>query len=171
LETVLDTIATYKENIESIKGKIKKALFYPAAIIAVAILVSAVLLVYVVPIFKETFASYGADMPAFTNLVFSISDFMVSWWLLFGLVVAVSFGVFLFFYKRSVPLQHFVDRMMLKIPVIGKVLHESSIARFARTLALTFRAGVPLVEALENVAGATGNMVYEKAVLRMKEDV
>src|SRR5690606_9786264 len=168
LETVLDTIATYKENIESIKGKIKKALFYPAAIIAVAILVCAILLVYVVPIFKETFTSYGADMTAFTALVFGISDFMVSWWWLVGLIVAAAAATFMFFYKRSVPLQHFVDRMMLKIPVIGQVLPQSSIARFSRTLALTFRAGVPLVEALENVAGATGNMVYEKAVLQMK---
>ena len=171
LETVLETIANYKENIESIKGKIKKALFYPAAVIAVAIIVCGVLMVYVVPTFKETFVSFGADLPAFTSFVFGISDQMVKWWWLILLVAGAAVGLFLFFYKRSVPLQHFIDRMMLKIPIIGKVLHDSSIARFARTLAVTFKAGVPLVEALDNVAGATGNTVYSKAVLRMKEDV
>jgi len=171
LETVLETIATYKENIESIKGKIKKALFYPAAVIAVAILISAVLMVFVVPIFKETFADFGADLPAFTNLVFGISDFVVKWFWLIGIIVAAAIGFFLYTYKRSSKLQHTVDRLLLKIPVIGKVLHESAIARFARTLALTFRAGVPLVEALDNVAGATGSMVYQKAVLQIKDDV
>jgi len=171
LETVLETIANYKENIESIKGKIKKALFYPIAIIAVAILICAVLLIYVVPVFKETFQGYGADLPAFTEFVFGLSDYLVKWWWLFAIVVAAAFATFMFFYKRSTALKHFVDRMLLKIPVIGQVLHNSAIARFSRTLALTFRAGVPLVEALDNVAGATGNMVYEQAVLRMKNDV
>ena len=171
LETVLETIANYKENIESIKGKIKKALFYPATVIAVAIMVCAVLMVFVVPTFKETFVSYGADLPAFTTLVFGISDVFVKWWWLLALVVGIAFAAFIFMYKRSVPLQHFMDRMMLKLPVIGKVLHNSAIARFARTLAVTFKAGVPLVEALESVAGATGNTVYEKAVLRMRADV
>ena len=171
LETVLETIATYKENIESIKGKIKKALFYPAAVIAVAILISAVLMIYVVPIFKETFSSFGADLPAFTNLVFGISDIVVKWFWLIGIVVAAAIGFFIYTYKRSSKLQHTVDALMLRIPVIGKVLHESAIARFSRTLALTFRAGVPLVEALENVAGATGSMVYHDAVLKIKDDV
>ena len=171
LETVLETIAAYKENIETIKGKIKKALFYPSAVIAVAILVSAVLMIYVVPIFKETFASYGADLPAFTNLVFSISDIVVKWFWLIGLVIAAAIGAFIYSYKRSVKLQRTVDLMMLRLPVIGKVLNESAIARFARTLAVTFKAGVPLVEALDSVAGATGSMVYEQAVLKMKEDV
>lgn len=171
LETVLETIASYKENIESIKGKIKKALFYPATVIAVAILVCAVLMVYVVPIFKETFQDFGADLPAFTALVFGISDVIVQWFWLIGIVLAIAVGAFIFFFKRSDKLRHFLDRMLLKIPVIGKVLHESSIARFARTLAVTFKAGVPLVEALDSVAGATGNTVYEHAVLRMKNDV
>ena len=171
LETVLDTIATYKENIESIKGKIKKALFYPATIVAVAILVCGILLVFVVPTFRESFKDFGADLPAFTELVFGLSEYMVKWWWLFGIAVAIAAGVFLFFYKRSLPLKHFVDRMLLKIPVIGQVLHNSSIARFARTLAVTFKAGVPLVEALDSVAGATGNRVYESAVHRMKNDV
>ena len=171
LETVLATIADYKENIESIKGKIKKALFYPAAVIAVAILVCAILMVYVVPIFKEQFQSFGADLPAFTQLVFGISEIMVTWW--WAIVVALAIGIFafLYVYKRSSKLQHTVDRLMLKIPVVGQVLHNSSIARFARTLAVTFKAGVPLVEAMESVAGATGNRVYTNAVLEMRDDV
>ena len=171
LETVLETIASYKESVESIKGKIKKALFYPTAVIAVAIIVCGVLMVFVVPTFKETFASFGADLPAFTSLVFGISDQFVKWWWLIAIIAAGAFGTFMFFYKRSLPLQHFIDRLMLKLPVIGKVLNDSAISRFARTLALTFKAGVPLVEALDNVAGATGNTVYQKAVMRMKEDV
>ncbi|MFN7184639.1 MAG: type II secretion system F family protein [Thermomonas haemolytica] len=171
LETILETIANYKENIESIKGKIKKALFYPATVIAVAILVCAVLMVYVVPIFKSTFADFGADLPAFTNLVFGISDIMVKWFWLIGIIAGAGIGFFIYSYKRSSKLQHTVDRLLLKIPVIGKVLHESAIARFARTLAVTFKAGVPLVEALDSVAGATGSMVYEQAVLKMKDDV
>ena len=171
LETVLETIAVYKENIESIKGKIKKALFYPAAVIAVAIIVCGVLLVFVVPTFEETFSSFGTELPAFTALVFGISRKMVEWWWLIAMAAAAAVFTFLFFYKRSVPLQHFVDRMMLKLPVIGQILHNSAVARFARTLAVTFAAGVPLVEALDSVAGATGNTVYEKAVRRMKEDV
>ncbi|WP_157475429.1 type II secretion system F family protein [Lysobacter sp. Root494] len=171
LETVLDTIATYKENIESLKGKIKKALFYPATIIAVAILVCGILLVFVVPQFREAFQSYGADLPAFTNLVFGISAFMVSWWWAFALVAAAAIGGFIFAMKRSPALTHFVDRMMLKLPVIGQVLHNAAVARFSRTLAVTFAAGVPLVEALDTVAGATGNQVYEQAVHRMKNDV
>ena len=171
LETVLETIATYKESIETIKGKIKKARFYPAAVIAVAILVCAVLMIYVVPIFKETFADFGADLPAFTKLVFGISDIIVKWFWLIGILIAAAIGGFIYAYKRSDALKHTVDRMMLKLPVIGKVLHESSIARFARTLAVTFKAGVPLVEALDSVSGATGNRVYESAVMKMKDDV
>ncbi|WP_149195596.1 type II secretion system F family protein [Luteimonas suaedae] len=171
LETVLDTIATYKENIESLKGKIKKAMFYPAVVIAVAILVSAVLLIFVVPQFEQVFVGFGADLPAFTQLIVAASRFMVSyWWILLLIAVVAIFG-FIFMYKRSLPLQHFVDRMLLKIPVLGVILHNSAIARFARTLATTFKAGVPLVEALESVAGATGNSVYEKATLRIRDDV
>lgn len=171
LETVLETIADYKENIESIKGKIKKALFYPAAVIAVAILVSAVLMIYVVPIFKETFSSFGTDLPAFTTLVFGISDFIVQWFWLIGIIIAAAVGFFIYSYKRSDKLRYSIDGIMLRLPIVGKVLHESAIARFARTLAVTFAAGVPLVEALDSVAGATGSRVYEKAVLAIKEDV
>ncbi|MFC7300806.1 type II secretion system F family protein [Cognatiluteimonas weifangensis] len=171
LETVLDTIASYKENIESLKGKIKKALFYPATVIAVAILVSAILLVFVVPQFQQVFQSFGADLPAFTKMIIAASDFMIAWWWLVLLVVAGSIAGMLFMFKRSEKFQHFVDRFMLKLPVVGQILHNSAIARFARTLAVTFKAGVPLVEALDIVAGATGNQVYTQAVHRIRDDV
>ena len=171
LETVLDSIATYKENIETLKGKIKKALFYPITVIAVAIIVSAILLIFVVPQFESVFQGFGADLPAFTKMIIAASDFMVSyWWVILGIAVISIFG-FIFAYKRSPALQHSMDRMMLKIPIIGQVLHNAAIARFSRTLATTFQAGVPLVEALESVAGATGNLVYEQATHRIREDV
>jgi type IV pilus assembly protein PilC len=171
LETVLNTIANYKENIETIKGKIKKALFYPAIVIAVAILVSAVLLVFVVPSFRNVFQSFGADLPAFTLFILACSDFVIGWWwaILLGAIAAVV--AFIAFYKRSAPFRHFLDRVVLKIPIVGEIMHNSAIARFSRTLAVTFKAGVPLVEALETVAGACGNTVYEKAVLRIRDDV
>ncbi|MFL6593003.1 MAG: type II secretion system F family protein [Luteimonas sp.] len=171
METVLDTIASYKENIESLKGKIKKALFYPATVIAVAILVSAILLIFVVPQFQQVFASFGADLPAFTKMIIAASDFMIGyWWLVLGIVVGIGWS-FVFFKKRSLAFAHFLDRMMLRLPIIGQILHNSAIARFARTLAVTFKAGVPLVEALDIVAGATGSTVYEKAVHRIRDDV
>lgn len=171
LETVLETIASYKENIEALKGKIKKALFYPATVIAVAILVSAVLLVFVVPQFQNVFASFGADLPAFTMMIVSASDFMIGyWWLVLFIFGGIGF-TFTFFKKRSLAFQHFLDRLILKLPVIGQIMHNSAIARFGRTLAVTFQAGVPLVEALDIVAGATGNSVYEKAVHRVRDDV
>ncbi|GGD34914.1 type II secretion system F family protein [Pseudoxanthomonas indica] len=171
LETVLDTIANYKENLEALKGKIKKAMFYPAMTIAVAIIVSAILLIFVVPQFEETFKGFGAELPAFTQMIVAASRFMVAyWWLLLIILVGAIFGT-IFFFKRSPAFQHFVDRMILKVPVIGEIMHNSAIARFARTTAVTFRAGVPLVEALDTVAGATGNTVYEKAVHRIKDDV
>ena len=171
LETVLDTIATYKENLETLKGKIKKAMFYPAMTIAVAIIVSAILLIFVVPQFEEVFKSFGADLPAFTQMIVACSRFMVSYWWLMLIMVAGSIFAFIFFKKRSLAFQHFLDRLILKVPVIGTIMHNSAIARFARTLGVTFKAGVPLVEALDIVAGATGNTVYEKAVLRVRDDV
>ncbi|MDR6843119.1 type II secretion system F family protein [Pseudoxanthomonas sacheonensis] len=171
LEEVLATIADYKENLETLKGKIKKALFYPAMTIAVAIIVSGILLVFVVPQFEETFKSFGADLPAFTQLIVNASRFLVSWWLPILIAIIGAISAFIFFKKRSLALQHFLDRMILKVPVVGEIMHNSAIARFARTLAVTFKAGVPLVEALETVAGATGNTVYEKAVFRVREDV
>ncbi len=171
LETVLDTVANYKENIEALKGKIKKALFYPAMVIAVALIVSAILLIFVVPQFEDVFKSFGADLPAFTQLIVAASRFMVAWWWLILLIVIGGIVGFIFAYRRSPSMQHGMDRFILKVPVIGQIMHNSSIARFARTTAVTFKAGVPLVEALGIVAGATGNKVYEEAVLRMRDDV
>lgn len=171
LETVLDTVATYKENIEALKGKIKKALFYPIMVVVVAMLVSGIMLVFVVPQFEDVFKSFGADLPAFTQLVVNLSRFMVSWWWLM-LIVAIGTAVgAVMAYKRSPKMQHAMDRFVLKVPVIGQIMHNSAIARFSRTTAVTFKAGVPLVEALSIVAGATGNKVYEEAVLRMRDDV
>jgi len=171
LETVLDTIAAYKENIETLKGKIKKALFYPATVIAVAILVSAILLIFVVPQFQQVFKSFGADLPAFTRMIIGASDFMISYWWLVLFVVVGTIVSFIMLKKRSPAFSNGFDRAMLKIPVVGQILHNSAIARFARTLAVTFKAGVPLVEALDTVAGATGSTVYEKAVKRIRDDV
>ncbi|MGY0652263.1 type II secretion system F family protein [Luteimonas sp. A537] len=171
LETVLETIATYKENIETLKGKIKKALFYPATVVAVALLVSAILLVYVVPQFESVFAGFGTDLPAFTQLIVGASRFMVKWWWMILLVTVVTILGTIFIFKRSPAFQHLCDRLILKVPVIGQIMHNSAIARFARTLATTFQAGVPLVEALDIVAGATGNTVYEKATHEIKNDV
>ncbi|HBS61368.1 MAG TPA: type II secretory pathway protein [Stenotrophomonas sp.] len=171
LETVLDTVATYKENIEALKGKIKKAMFYPAMVVAVAILVSAILLIFVVPQFEEVFKGFGAELPAFTQMIVNMSRFMVAyWWLMLVVVVGAAVG-FVYAYRRSPSMQHTMDRLILKVPVIGQIMNNSAIARFARTTAVTFKAGVPLVEALGIVAGATGNKVYEEAVLRMRDDV
>lgn len=171
LETVLDTVATYKENIESLKGKIKKALFYPAMVVVVALLVSAIMLIFVVPQFEEVFRGFGADLPAFTQLIVNLSRFMVSWWWLIAIILIGSTVGAIMAYKRSPKMQHTMDRLILKVPVIGQIMHNSAIARFARTTAVTFKAGVPLVEALGIVAGATGNKVYEESVLRMRDDV
>lgn len=171
LDTVLDTVASYKENIETLKGKIKKALFYPAAVIAVAIIVSAILLIFVVPQFESLFQSFGADLPAFTMLIVKLSRFAVAyWWAILGIALGIGFAVAMA-YRRSRGFVEWVDRMLLKLPIIGEVMHNSAIARFARTLAVTFKAGVPLVDALGTVAGATGSIVYEKAVLRIRDDV
>ena len=171
LETVLDTVANYKENIEALKGKIKKALFYPTMVVAVALVVSGILLVFVVPQFEEVFAGFGAELPAFTQIIVNTSRFMVAWWWLILMIIGGAIVGFIMAYKRSPRMQHGMDRLILKVPVIGQIMHNSSIARFARTTAVTFKAGVPLVEALGIVAGATGNKVYEEAVLRMRDDV
>jgi type IV pilus assembly protein PilC len=168
---VLDTIATYKENIEALKGKIKKALFYPTMVFAVAILVSGILLVFVVPQFEDVFKGFGADLPAFTQIIVNASRFMVSWWWLILLILVGSITAAIMAFKRSPRFQHFVDRAILRVPIIGQIMHNSAIARFSRTLAITFKAGVPLVEALDTVAGACGNMVYEDAVKRIRDDV
>ncbi len=171
LETVLDTIATYKENIEGLKGKIKKALFYPVMVIVVAMLVSSIMLIFVVPQFEDVFKGFGAELPAFTQMIVNLSRFLVSWWWVILFVLLGAAAGFIYAYKRSPKMQHTMDRLILKVPVIGQIMHNSAIARFARTTAVTFKAGVPLVEALGIVAGATGNKVYEEGVLRMRDDV
>lgn len=171
LDTVLDTLATYLERIQALKGKIKKALFYPAGVLAVGFIVSLILLMFVIPQFKATFANFGADLPAFTQFYVNLSEFTVAnWWWMLGLALASVFG-FAFAYKASANLQRTVDRLGLKVPVLGQVLHMSAISRFARTLALTFKAGVPLVEALDTVAGATGSVMYDDAVAKIRDDV
>jgi type IV pilus assembly protein PilC len=171
LETLLDKIATYKEKTEALKKKIKKALFYPAAVLVVAVVVSVILLIFVIPQFESLFKGFGADLPAFTQMVVNLSRFVQSqgWWM--AGVIGGGFYAFFYFKKRSRPMQRALDRLMLKMPIVGPILQKSAIARFARTLSTMFAAGVPLVEAMSSVAGATGNIVYEEAVLRMKDEV
>ncbi len=171
LEGLLDKIATYKEKSESIKAKVKKALTYPIAVVVVAFIVTAILLIFVVPVFKDLFDSFGADLPGFTLWVMGLSDWMVAYWYyVVGTVVAAVY-TFGYFKKRSKKFNYFLDRTMLKLPIVGMILHKSAIARFARTLSTMSAAGVPLVDALESVAGATGNIVYYNAVMQMREDV
>jgi type IV pilus assembly protein PilC len=171
LETLLDKIATYKEKTEALKKKIKKALFYPAAVMAVAVIVTTILLIFVIPQFESLFQSFGADLPAFTQMVIDLSKFVQEK----GIFMAIAAGgagyAFFYFKKRSRPMRRFLDRMMLKSPVIGPILVKAAIARYARTLSTMFAAGVPLVEALNSVAGATGNIVYEEAVLKIRDEV
>ncbi len=171
LEALLDKIATYKEKTEALKKKIKKALFYPIAVLCVAVIVSVILLIFVIPQFEELFKGFGADLPAFTQMVVNLSRFVQhqGWWL--AMVVGGSFYAFFYFLKRSKKMQLGMDRMMLKAPIVGPIIQKAAIARFARTLATMFAAGVPLVEAMQSVAGATGNIVYEEAVLSMKDEV
>lgn len=171
LETMLDRIATYKEKSESLKAKVKKAMTYPAAVILVAIIVSGILLIKVVPQFEQVFAGFGAELPAFTRFVINISEFVQAWWLSIMLGVAAAIGGFVALYKRSKPLRDTIDRIALKIPVAGNIIEKSAVARYARTLSTTFAAGVPLVDALTSVAGATGNSVYVNAVMRVRDDV
>lgn len=171
LDTVLDTVATYKERMEGIKSKIKKALFYPVMVLAVALLVSMILLLFVVPVFQQTFKDAGAELPAPTQIVISASQFMQSYWYVVIGAIVGSIVALVMAKNRSPAVAHFLDRLMLKLPVIGNILRQSAIARFARTLGVTFRAGVPLVEAMDAVAGATGSIVYGDAVRQMRDDV
>ena len=171
LELLLDKIATYKEKTEAIKKKIKKALFYPAAVLAVAVIVTVILLIFVIPQFESLFKGFGADLPAFTQLVVGMSKFVqTKGWLLL-LIFGGAIYAFLYFHKRSRAMRIWIDRAMLKMPIVGPILVKAAIARYARTLATTFAAGVPLVEALQSVAGATGNIVFELGVLRMRDEV
>ena len=171
LDTILDEIASYRERIESIKGKIKKALYYPLAVIAVAIIVSAILLIYVIPQFEDIFSSFGAALPAFTQMVVNASRWLRENGLV--MIVGIIFVVtaLIMTKKRSKAFAHWLDRVSLKLPVVGGILEKAAIARFCRTLAITFAAGVPLVDALKIVSGATGNQVYNDASARIREDV
>jgi type IV pilus assembly protein PilC len=171
LETLLDKIATYKEKTEALKKKIKKALFYPTAVLVVALIVSAILLIFVIPQFESLFKGFGADLPAFTQMVVDLSRFVQHYGWMIAIVIIGSVWGFTYFKKRSKNMQRGLDRLLLKFPIIGPILVKAAIARFARTLSTMFAAGVPLVEAMGSVAGATGNIVYEEAVLRMKDEV
>jgi type IV pilus assembly protein PilC len=171
LENLLDKIATYKEKTEALKKKVKKALFYPAAVLVVAIIVTMILLIFVIPQFESLFKGFGADLPAFTQMVINLSQFVQTKGWLLAIIAGASVWFFLYFKKRSKAMRMFLDRMSLKLPIIGPILNKAAIARYARTLSTMFAAGVPLVEALDSVAGATGNIVYEQAVLKMRDEV
>ena len=171
LESLLDKIATYKEKTEAIKKKVKKALFYPAAVLVVALIVTTVLLIFVIPQFETLFKGFGADLPAFTQMVINLSKFVQHQGVFILVVLGAGGYAFAYFYKRSRKMREFLDRAMLKFPIVGPILNKSAIARFARTLSTMFSAGVPLVEALESVSGATGNIVYENAVMQMRDEV
>ncbi|MCZ6887854.1 MAG: type II secretion system F family protein [Gammaproteobacteria bacterium] len=171
LETMLDRIATYKEKTESLKAKVRKAMTYPIAVVAVAVIVSGILLIKVVPQFEAVFAGFGAELPAFTLMVVGLSENMQEWWYVYIAVGAAFFYSFAQARKRSKALRDALDRIALKMPVMGNIIHKSSVARYARTLSTTFAAGVPLVDALNSVAGATGNIVYIEAVYKIRDDV
>jgi type IV pilus assembly protein PilC len=171
LDTLLDRLATYKEKILAIKSKIKSALFYPVSIIVVAFIITAIIMIFVIPAFKELFSSFGADLPAPTLLVMAISDFFVAWWwAIFG---SIGGSLYAFFYtwKRNREMQKFMDRLLLKLPIFGALIRKATIARWSRTLSTMFAAGVPLVEAFTSVAGASGNAVYFDATLEIQREV
>ncbi|MFN0183180.1 MAG: type II secretion system F family protein [Aquabacterium sp.] len=171
LESILHKIANYKEKTEALKSKIKGALFYPTAVIVVAFVITAILMIFVIPQFQELFSGFGADLPALTQIVINMSDFFVArWYLIFGGIALAGVGLWQA-YKRSPAMQRAVDRYSLKLPVIGVILEKSAIARFSRTLATMFAAGTPLVEAMESVAGACGNSVYYDATMRMRDEI
>ncbi|KWT04318.1 Type II secretion system protein [Pseudomonas savastanoi] len=171
LESLLDRVASYKEKTEKLKAKIKKAMTYPIAVLIVAIIVSGILLIKVVPQFQSVFAGFGADLPAFTLMVIGLSKIVQEWWLLIVGLLFAEFFLFKRAYKKSQKFRDGLDRLLLKAPLIGPLIFKSSVARYARTLATTFAAGVPLVEALDSVAGATGNVVFKNAVNKVKQDV
>jgi len=171
LDSLLDRLATYKEKILGIKAKIKSALFYPVAIIVVAFVITAVIMIFVIPAFKQVFASFGADLPAPTLIVMAISDFFVKYWYAIFGGIGGTFYAFFWTWKRSVKMQMLMDRIMLRIPVFGELVRKSAIARWTRTLSTMFAAGVPLVEALESVAGAAGNFEYYRATKQIQAEV
>lgn len=171
LDTMLDRVATYKEKTEATKTKVKKAMKYPITIIIISVIVTAILLIKVVPTFENIFASFGAELPVFTQMVVRLSEIVQEWWVVALVITVAAFMAFKEALIRSESFSHSVDRLVLKLPVIGPILHQSAVARFARTLSTTFAAGVPLVNALDSVAGATGNIVYEEAVYKVRNDV
>lgn len=171
LETMLDRVATYLEKSETLKKKVKKAMTYPIAVVVVAVIVTAILLIKVVPQFKEMFEGFGAELPVFTQFVVGISEWMQEWWLIMFIGIAAIIAGLKELKVRSEKFRDGLDRFMLKLPIIGQIIDKSAIARFGRVLSTTFAAGVPLVDALESVAGATGNVVYRDAVLKIRDDV
>jgi type IV pilus assembly protein PilC len=171
LEALLDRLAVYKEKTLAIKSKIKSALFYPVSIIVVAIVITAVIMIFVIPAFKSVFSSFGADLPAPTLVVMAISDWTVAnWYIVFPAMIGAGWG-FMEAWKRSLAVQIFMDRLSLKVPVFGSLLTKAAIARWTRTLSTMFSAGVPLVEALDSVGGASGNYIYLQATLKIKSEV
>ena len=171
LETMLDRVATYKEKTEQLKAKIKKAMTYPIAVMVVAVIVTAILLIKVVPVFAETFSSFGADLPAFTLFVLGLSESLQSSWMVILVIIAISIYAFKEARFRSEKFSYAVDKFTLKVPIVGGIVYNAVVARFARTLATTFAAGVPIVDALESVAGAAGNAPYHDAILKVRDDV
>ena len=171
LENLLDRVATYKEKTEALKAKIKKAMNYPIAVICVALIVTGILLIKVVPQFESVFSSFGAELPAFTQFVVGLSEVVQEWWFMFLIVLAGAVFALGEAKKRSQKFRNWIDRVALKAPIVGDIIYKSSVARYARTLSTTFAAGVPLVEALDSVAGATGNVVFKNAVFKIKQDV
>lgn len=171
LETLLDKVATYKEKTEEIKAKVRKALFYPSAVIVVALIVMGILLYFVVPQFQSLFQGFGADLPAFTLMVIGLSETVQTWW--WAILGAIGITVYLVsrLYKRSLAFRRIIDRLMLRLPVMGDIVYKAAVARFARTLSTMFAAGVPLVEAMESVAKASGNIVFEEAIFHMQDQV
>ncbi|PWB40054.1 MAG: type II secretion system protein F [Rhodocyclales bacterium] len=171
LDSLLDRLATYKEKILAIKSKIKSALFYPIAVIVVAVVITAVIMIFVIPAFKEVFKSFGADLPAPTLMVIAMSDFMVAnWYIVFGILGGSLYGFF-FMWKRSEKMQIVMDRLFLRLPIFGDIIRKATMARWARTLSTMFAAGVPLVEALDSVGGASGNYVYKMATKQIQSEV
>ena len=171
LESLLDKVATYKEKTEALKKKVKKALFYPAAVMVVAVVVTIILLIFVIPQFEDLFKGFGADLPAFTQLIINLSHMVQTKGIYLATVIGAAGYTFFYFKKRSRKMRQTLDRITLKLPIIGPIMHKAAIARFARTLSTMFAAGVPLVEAMDSVAGATGNIIYEDATLGMRDEV
>ncbi|MDT0496860.1 type II secretion system F family protein [Algiphilus sp. W345] len=171
LETLLDKVALYKEKTEAIKKKVKKALTYPAAVIVVAFVVTGILLYFVVPQFQSLFQGFGADLPAFTQFVVGLSEFVQAYGVYMVVGIGIAFMAFFYFKKRSRKMRNFLDRLSLRLPIIGTILYKSAVARYHRTLSTMFAAGVPLVEAMDSVGRASGNIVFEQAIRQVRDQI